>query len=198
MKDWVIPYLKEETTRSLKDEGYDSVQIEEVLALRYDNLEPEEGFWQRLVDNLNTHFWMGAWGWAQDVFTDVFGSLLGDLPKEVYIKIRQMKNLFFVFNPSFGAEVKIFHLENDLKSGTELRIVVFPYSDYVMNQKDVLRGGIVHELVHVFEEHKYGPNDEDIEDKTDEIAKSWGFEKEIKAMRKYEQEMTDKKRTPSC
>ena len=53
----------------------------------------------------------------------------------------------------------------------------------------VTRGEIVHELAHIHAGHtEQGFSTEEIEEEADQIAKSWGFEREIQALRDHEEQ----------
>jgi hypothetical protein len=57
---------------------------------------------------------------------------------------------------------------------------------------EALRGQIVRELIYVYHENEFSVRE--IIDKTDEIARTWGFEDEIKALRDYWAETETQKR----
>ena len=120
-------------------------------------------------------------------FIDIFGSVLADLPENVFKKLYEMKNLFFIFTPCPMSEVKVFKLKKDMKEKESLTIVNFPYTSYNVpvegfenfSKKQLIRGEIVHEIAHVYKGCEI--RSPEIEFETDEIAKSWGFKKEIEA-----------------
>ena len=196
MKDWVRPFLIEKLKEALKDmeEGKEK---EEWIKLKIENeIDDEDSARIELVDHINHNFGYGIGGYNWE-FTEIFGSVLADLPEEVFKKIQGMKGVYFIFTPNPGAEVKT--PVSDVRKGSQLRIVNFPYQSIFMPTM-ALRGEVVHELAHVYQEHAGGSSDK-IEDKTDELAKSWGFEKEIKALREWEireEESTMKIRNREC
>ena len=65
-------------------------------------------------------------------------------------------------------------------------IVTIPYVS-VFEPTIVTLGEIAHELAHVYAGRTHGGDD--IEKEADEIAKSWGFNNAIEALRDYEQKM---------
>ena len=79
----------------------------------------------------------------------------------------------------------MFRLERDTKAKSWLRIVTFPFDNAFMLY-DALKGEIAHELAHIYQELDSPTVWNEIEDEADEIAVSWGFEKEIKEFRDYE------------
>lgn len=142
-------------------------------------LEDKETFYHELVSCLNCHFARGL-GYTEDFFYNVFGSVLADLPEEVFKRICSMKNLFFVYTPNPRAETKIFQLKNDITERT-LQVVIFPYdSDFLPSM--VLRGEIVRELVRV---HRGLVDVVEQEQRIDAIAIEWGFREEVEALREY-------------
>jgi hypothetical protein len=174
MKEWVMPLLQKLP--------YWKRHYKEV-----ENL-PDNAVFYELVNQLQCNFG-NVFGADSAWFTSIFGSVLVDLSEEVFKKIQVMKNVFFIFTPFPGAEVKIFQVEDRQLEGT-LRIINFPYDSTFMSPA-ACRGQIAHELAHVFLEHGCG-NDENkdqtndqVEDQTDATAKDWGFEKEIRELRDY-------------
>ncbi len=175
MKEWVMPFFLQLQKRRKYREYKEEKDI------------PDVAVFYALVDQLECDFGGGIGG-DVDWFTSLFGSVLADLPEEVFKKIQGMRrNVFFIFTPFPGAEVKIFQMEDRKLEGT-LRIVNFPY-DSIFMPPVACRGQIAHELAHIFLEHGCGneekQNEEDIEDQTDATAKEWGFEKEIGELRDY-------------
>jgi hypothetical protein len=136
---------------------------------------------------LRIHFSAFGFSGIGLAFKNTFGSVLSDLPKEVFLQLVGMKNVFFTFTPNPGAEVKPFVLEDRDNLGDWSRIIVvtFPYAVYGMPLM-AIRGSIVHELVHVclHSETKVGSNDA-MEEEADKVAGDWGFTEEIAEMRKY-------------
>ncbi len=112
MKDWVKPFLNQ-YCRCLNECNEYSFYWELMGFLKHDFVNINESD-QDIVEKSNS-------------FTIVFGSVLADLDEEVFKQLWKMKNLFFIFTPCPGPEVKLFQLENDLRKG-DLIIVNFPYS----------------------------------------------------------------------
>jgi hypothetical protein len=167
MQSWVKPFLKK------------------ILKEQFGNPKPtfelnyESFIHCVLAGRFNIHF--GGFG-ESDFFMELFGSVLVRLPKYVFEKLLQMSNVFYVFTPHDGAEVKSFNLGEDLRKGQKIVIVDFPYSS-IITRPVVARGVIVHELAHIYKGHTLSSRKREIE--TDQLAKSWGFKKEIRAVRDY-------------
>lgn len=165
MKEWVKPYLIQRLPQRRN-------RTEEKI--------PDAAIFYKLTDQLQHDFGSGVGG-DSAFFTEIFGSVLAELPKEVFEKLIEMKNVLYIFTPFPGAEVKIFQLDENIKAGT-LSIINFPYDSSYM-PSEVLRGQIAHELAHVLLEHDCGSDEN--ENTADETAKLWGFEKEIQALRDH-------------
>jgi hypothetical protein len=183
MKDWVKPYILQRITEYLNEFVQDEPEKERWLALKSKALEDTEILYYELTSYLNCHFGREL-GDPQEFFYKVFGSVLADLPEEIFKKLCNMKNLFFTYTPNPGAEVKIFELEYDIKEGN-LEIITFPYR-WGFLPPNALRGVIVHELVHIYT--GLGAII-DQEDQIDSIATEWGFREEIKAAKKYKKQI---------
>jgi hypothetical protein len=185
MKTWVIPYLRQQTIESISRlEDLSEEEREELTerALeRVSKMRLEDEIYYELTGLLNCDFG-GGLGWPVEVWISLFGFVLAEIPEEVFRKLHSMKSLFFIFSPCPGAEVKVFQLKNGIEEGETLRVVNFPYEDFESMTRTQLKGEIAHELAHAYLEHILGGPDE-TEDEADEIAKKWGFEKEIEAMR---------------
>ncbi len=189
MKDWVRLYLLEKHTELLAELDYDESKKKISTEYKIKELEHEEAVYCDLADLFNTHFGIGGMGGPSYSFTVRFGSVLADLPQEAFVKLCGMKNLVFTFNANPGAEVKQFNFEHDIHipAGEMLQVVVFPYENEFM-YFGAARGEIVHELAHLYLEHTATIEHEKQEDETDNLAREWGFEKEIEALREYEKE----------
>jgi hypothetical protein len=187
MRDWVKPYILNRTRSVIVELLKDTSDIEEVLKRKKESLSDEEVF-SCLSDELNCRFWAGGLDSESEKFTFIFGSVLADLPEDVFKKISAMKNVFYIFTPKPGAEVKIFQLEHDITAGEIIRIVNFPYSD-LFDPALALKREIAHEFAHVYLEHVLGV--EGTEDEADRIAIDWGFEEQIKELPKLDQEGGD-------
>jgi hypothetical protein len=166
MRDWVKPFLLQRKP------------------LNPERLENENVVYYELADCLKYDFGAGH-EWPINTLIETFGSVLAELPEEVFNKIYRIENLFFIFSPLPGPEIKIFHLKNDLRAGP-LRIVNFPFDSALMPVK-ALKGEMAHELAHIYKEHEI--TSEEIEDEANGIAKSWGLEEEIKAFKEYKKKM---------
>jgi len=184
MRDWVKPYLLEDFEKINKELGFDHDQNEWSMDHVKEELEDEEAVCYRLADQLRIHFstfGIGDEGW---LFKAAFGSVLSDLPKEVFLQLVRMKHVFFTFTPNSGAEVKHFVIEEGENIGGWDRIVIvtFPYALISMSLT-ALRGSIVHELVHVCLHSDKGASDDAMEAETDRVSEEWGFKKEIRTLR---------------
>ena len=170
MKDWVKPYLNKQY-KCIGDCKEGDFYSELTMELECDFGRP--------YDDVNRD--------RIDYFTGIFGSVLADLPKKVFKSFAKFKNLFFIFTPCPGAEVKFFQLRKGLRKGRPLRIVNFPYSLLqipeegieTFTREKVIRGHIVHELSHIFSGDEI--SSDDIELRADETARGWGFDAEIEA-----------------
>ena len=174
MKDWVKPYLQKKYRGTIRQN---------------EKWEGRSAYYE-LTDEFEHNFGYGIGGDA-DWMISCFGSVLADLPKGAFDKIRRTKNLIFLFTPNPGAEVKQIHPEKTIKAGDLLQIVTFPYG-MVSYPPGAARGSIVHELAHIYLGHtpacETPEGYEEREDKADEITKGWGFEEEIQAIKEYYEE----------
>lgn len=191
MKGWVKPYILQRTSESVGQLVEDEPDRDQWLALKSKALEDREILYHELTSYLNCHFGREL-GDPQEFFLKVFGSVLADLPGEVFKKLCGVKNLFFTYTPHPGAELKAFELNHRIDEGN-LHIVAFPHSSGYLPQR-VLRGEIVHELAHVYRGTVEVVEEED---QIDAIAVEWGFEREIKAFREHTRETRSKQRQHS-
>ena len=186
MRDWVKPYLLKEFTEGANQRIKDEKSRQQSLEQEMKNLERNEAVYYELVRRLE-HDFGASFGGDQDTFIKLFGSVLADLPEDVFKKISEMKNVVYFFSPNPRAEVKLLTIDENIKS-ERLKIVVFNHETMYM-PFDAIKGEIAHELVHIFWEHDPTHDDYDKrEDEVYEVAKKWGFEKEIAALRKYLEE----------
>jgi hypothetical protein len=109
---------------------------------------------------------------------ELFGSIISDLPEEVFCQLLAMRNLFFSFTESL-AFVQGF----DFVEGTPGIFCAF--SERLLNLSDTcVRGGIIHELSHIVLGH-YSREAQslslksELENQANEKAVSMGFEYEI-------------------
>jgi hypothetical protein len=191
MKSWVKSFLLQEERQRIDEhfKGKDQETKEMILDTRIQELQGQEAIWLELSDFFNADFGGGISGPGHK-FKCVFGSVLAEMPKNVFNKLRGMKNLFIAYCLMMGgAELKFFDLEHNMKVGERLIVVVFPF-ETASRSFDVARGAVAHELAHVYAEHlipgKLKGYDE-AEDEADQIAKNWGFDKEIEALRQFHQ-----------
>ena len=154
----------------------------------------EETLCHELTRYLNCHFGIGL-GPAH-YFTGSFGSVLANLPHNVFLKLKRMRNLFFVFTQFLGGEVKILYPLRPLQKG-KICIVTFRLIDIEKMSSDALMGCIAHELAHVYLEQELTSIVskeawEDAEKEADELAIEWGFEDNIKVLRDFRKRDADK------
>ena len=186
MRDWVKPYLLKKFTEGAEQHIKDKKSRQQFLEQGMKNLELDAAVYYELVHCLEHDFGAG-FGGDQDTFITLFGSVLADLPEEVFKKISEMKNVIYFFFPNPRAEVRLLTIDKNIKS-ERLKIVVFNHASMYM-PFDAIKGEIAHELVHIFLDHDPVHDDYDKrEDEVDEVAKEWGFEKEIAALKKYFEE----------
>lgn len=196
MRDWVKPFLIQDLQKTFDEIKWASEEEKkDFFKRKVQEFENKEAIYYRLPDFLNTYFG-GAIGHPQETFIHAFGSVLADLPKEIFDKLRQMKTLFIAFCSFRSAEVTFFEAGQDIKADDRLIIAIFPYASSFLSYK-ALRGEIAHELAHVYAEHlipdkiKFGA---EAEDEADELAKNWGVEEEINANKRETEAL--KKGTP--
>jgi pSer/pThr/pTyr-binding forkhead associated (FHA) protein len=188
MRKWVKPYILQRTAKYIDGLMPDRLEKEQWLALKSNVLEDPDILYYELTLCLNCHFGREL-GDPQEFFYKVFGSVLADLPEEVFKKLCDMKNLLFTYNPNPEGEVKVFGLEHDITEDN-LQAVTFPFcSGFVPPM--ALRGQIVHQLVKVCTGlgDVYGQ-----EDRIDSIAIQWGFGEETKAAKQYKKETESRKK----
>jgi uncharacterized protein with GYD domain len=186
MRDWVKPYLLKKFTEGAYQHIKDEKHRQQSLEHRMKQLEVDNTVYYELVGCLKYDFG-GGFGGDQDTFITLLGSVLADLPEEVFKKISEMKNVVYFFASFPGVEVKLLTVDENMK-GERLKIVVFPHESMYM-PFDAIKGEIAHELARIFWEHDPANDDYDKrKDEANEVAKKWGFEKEIEALRKYLEE----------
>jgi len=193
MRDWVRPHLIQRIMDEIKSDPNGSEETkEEMIKLRSKEIEHEElEVYSELMGELQYDFGRGIAG-EKIYFEDNFGEVLSNIPEEAFKKLSQMKNLFFLFTPHEGATWRTIPLNDDLKATEGLKIVNFPFATVFKSPK-AIRGTVVHELAHIFAEHDLWK--EENENEADEIARSWGFEEEIKALNDYWAELEAKSKT---
>ena len=164
MKDWVKPYvvekhgLKGRLNRTLSDR---EAEYHLAALLQVDFVKGVEGDSQFLME--------------------AFGSALADLPEDVFVKLKKMEHLLFVFAPNLDAEVKHFCLNNIIK---EKSIIVITFPFFVAYWSPlVVRGTIVHALARVYIENVWNTvGGDEREKEADKLAVEWGYKDEIKAL----------------
>lgn len=186
MRDWVKLYLLEEVEKTNGGHRIGREQAEYGMNQIKGELENDETVFNRLADKLRTHF--SAYGFASEgwAFKAAFGSILSDLPGEVFLQLVGMRHVFYTFTPNPGAEVKPFVLNDEENAGDWDRILVvpFPYAVYTMPPM-ARQGSTVHELPHVCVHSDKAASTDAMEDEADRVAGEWGFKEEIEAMREY-------------
>jgi hypothetical protein len=182
MRAWVKQYVLQRTAEYVGGLVADGPEKEEWLRLKARALEDPDILHHEMTLSLNCHFGKKL-GDPQEFFYKTFGSLLADLPEEVFKGLCDMKNLFFTYNPNPQGELKVFGLECDITKGN-LHVVAFPYCSGFLSPL-VLRGQIVRELAKVYTDlgEVHGQ-----EDQIDSVAIEWGFCEEIEAAKQYEKE----------
>jgi hypothetical protein len=114
MKEWVKPYL----FKNLMNMFYKISKQPAELKAKWIELKPKEfeepeSVFCDLTDFLQRDF---GYGLAENLtFKKIFGSVLADLPFEVFEKLCGMKNVFFIYSPMQGSELKVFHLEKGMR-----------------------------------------------------------------------------------
>jgi len=191
MKEWPLNFLKKQMEDALSELGAD----EKWRRMKMDRLETDlsrpEYVYRELAEALEVDFGVGISQAGQGMKT-IFGSVLADLPEEVFIKLLKMKHVFYIHTNNPGAEVKPFQLDEDrIRAINDLQRVVvvnFPH-DMISRDFAAARGTVAHELAHVYLEHgfKETVHTEDDEEEDDRLIAEWGFEAEWEAtIREYE------------
>jgi hypothetical protein len=179
MKDWVKHFLtgklyKEARAKWGKNQPTDSKK--EMVTMELERLMASEtGIYYALIECLQCYFGEEIDPNVAATFSQLFGSVLVDLPEEVFIKISKMGNLFFLFNPIRQTWAAQFKIKEALPVGEVLKIVNYFYQTPYMPKKAAI-GEVVQGLVMAY-------SDEDLtEDKMFESAKNWGFGEEMKEL----------------
>jgi len=200
MKKWVLPFLERETRKKAREMGIPKEEVEELANFRYEHGKNAEQALDDLLDYLNYEF--GTWGllgpnWR---FREVFASVLGDLPKEAFDKIRRQRNVAYILPMDDYAETKIVNMPKARHKEEQLKIVTFPRW-YINKPDKSLRGSIAHELAHIYLGHdfrqsvqKHPKTRDEQEAEADRTARKWGFEKEIDELEKDRAEVQEQHR----
>ncbi len=135
-----------------------------------------------LMDRLDYYFG------GNQRFEEIFSSVLGNLPRQVFEKLLGMRSLYLVVGE--GGNVHNLRCPRDLKEGEEMWAVTI-CEKMLSAPRDIVAGLIAHELAHLFLEHgreqaAIQPHDrvECEEREADTTAIGWGFKEEIEAMRR--------------
>ena len=179
MKDWVKTFLTSKLYREAKGKWGKSLPTDSKRELVTRELEKltatETGIYYALIECLQCYFGEEADVNVAANFPQLFGSILTDLPEEVFSKLSRMKNVFFLFNPVRQTWAALFKLKEAIPEGETLKIVNYFYQTPYMPKKAAI-GEIVQGLIMAY-------YDEDLsEDRMYEVAKNWGFGEEIKGL----------------
>lgn len=176
-------------------------RFEELKKENFDCLEKESSnrniffrISEALIKKLNCNFSHSKqYKHSEENFKLMFASVLADLPKGMFERLCNMKNVFYICESHAPACVKIFKLDGRLEidKGEELSVVVFPHhiSDEMSSKPFLLgRNFIVHELIHVITGLNSSKEDESFVNK---IARTLGFNDEVVEGNKYEPKQID-------
>ena len=199
MKNWVRSYLLEEYERFFEQLGGDpdlnKAQMEEIAKMP----EDDEEVYLELSCKVKIQFRDFVFGGKGWYVAAVFGSVLADLPKEVFMRIVERTNVVYTFTLNQRAEANTFKLdgEEDVNQRGRNTVVTFPYQAVFMPIA-ALRGTIVHKLVHVYLLSQEIASNDAMEAEADKVAREWGFQEETAAMRKYyEQDELEEQQYPT-
>jgi len=104
---------------------------------------------KKLIEDLNCHFGTKNKQTSYDFFF-MFASVLADLPRAKFDRLRSMKNHLFIFGSNTPGYVRYCNVKDKIPVSRELNVVVFGHS--VSTDWKAGRGIIVHELIHIIEE----------------------------------------------
>jgi hypothetical protein len=164
LKEWVSSFL-----RSREDPNISPEELEREIGVPI-------FCYQRLSKCFNINFQSNV------RLCELFGSVLADLPIEVFADLLNTRNLFFFWSGSLAMVQAV--------NFTEGKPAIFCYfSDRLLQKSDsIVRGAIAHELSHIISRH-YEDEVQQLqtvgamEDEADQRAIEWGFEFEIRAVR---------------
>lgn len=160
MKDWVIRTLNICRPEWVSKQSWQEEINNVVFA------------WRRLAELLNI-------SWADQRFTEIFGSCLAMLSEEDFLELFKMRNLFFLLPEKLGQV-------HGFSKGSNSAVVVI-FSPNILLLSDLqIRGIIGHELAHIFEGHyevSEWRSSKELEKAADERAISLGFSYEIQKLR---------------
>lgn len=163
MRRWVKPFLLENVPFEDRHKKLDEVCI-----------------WNELASYFQYDF-----GNEGDLMILHFGSVLADLPKEAFEKLRKRTDVYFVHTSSPNADVKFIRRKGKSKDDW-VCIVNFAF-DTMSTTEHVIRGIIAHELAHIYLNHKLlDPEEREVDLRTwikereaDLRAKRWIEEREV-------------------
>lgn len=163
IREWVRTFIKEKLKDSFTEE-YPASIIDEV-----DDSSICEAMVQffRVLDMTKAL--------KEEEYLIPIGEVFCRLPKQVFLEFLGYNLLFLL--PSFAGA-------SAMKMDDSLTVVVIPLKSFERSRV-VLVGEIVHELAHIYAGHVDLEQDEladEHEIEADEVAVTWGFEAEIRAM----------------
>lgn len=180
MKDWVKTFLTSKLYREAKSKWGKDIPTDskrEMVTIELERLTTTEtGIYYALIECLQCYFGEEADANVAANFSQLFGSILVDLPEEVFSKLSRMRNIFFLFNPIRQTWGALFKLKEAIPEGEILKIVNYFYQTPYMPKK-AAKGEIVQGLILA-----YLGEDLKSEDMMYEIARTWGFSEEIKEL----------------
>jgi hypothetical protein len=160
MKDWVKPTLLALRPETISEQSYE------------DELRQPVFCWRRLVDIFH-HNLVGE-------ARDVVGSVLGDLPVQVFDKLVEIRARF-IYMDSLGLATRFSRDESAMIFTPELLTCGWMAG----------RGIVIHEISHHYRDDPSAefslsdPYGQRRENATDILCIEWGFEEEIIQIRKY-------------
>jgi hypothetical protein len=198
VRDWIKSFLSENKMGDILG------RFEELKKENFDYLKKESSnrnvffrISEALIKKLNCNFSHSKqYKHSEENFKLMFASVLADLPKGMFERLCDMKNVFYICESHAPACVKIFKLDGRLEidKGEELSVVVFPHDiSSEMSSKPFLLGRnfIVHELIHVITGLNSSKEDEGF---VNEIARTLGFNDEMDEGNKYEPKQIDEQK----
>jgi hypothetical protein len=122
---------------------------------------------------------------------NVFGSVLADLPEEVFRRLREMTNVLFSFVQDSGVHYGRFCVAEAIHPGDTMHVITVP-PEGVYVSPGALRGQIICEITRTYD------GIETSSDEADARATEWGFGPEIEAVRGYGCSARRDDRTPKA
>jgi len=180
MKDWVKSFLTSKLYKERKhkfgkdkDTAWKKEYIEGEFRARYST---EEGICVGLAECLRLQMYGDENSVAVQTFIKLLGSVLGEVPEEVFRKIVTVENVFFGYNPLRQTSAWKFDIPCGNPQGGEVRFINFFYETPFMPPA-AAKGEIVVGLMYSV----WDKNDPVTEDDIKRAGKDWGFTKEIDA-----------------